>query len=316
MLRSIRSQVEKKPTHKAAVLGQTEIERMKVSAKIETADDIKAATALAKSQKDAALEQSKARKERMQAMDKERAAKVPPSDIEQSQRNKDVGILSKAQAQLDEELDDVKHMNQMVLYSKVVTIRDKQLEENKQLEKEWLEEQRKLDLMMEIERLKGLKVAEEREAVRQQARRKGALVIVDQIQEREIERIKQREQLVKEQEQMARQIENQRLAEIKAAEEKRARNMRLIAEVEAANSVALQKKAELRQKELDEEQKIVRYNKEKIEREVAQALEERRIKEEKEKEVARLREMQEKAADRQSEIDALRAKRAFEEGER
>ena len=33
-------------------------------------------------------------------------------------------------------------------------------------------------------------------------------------------------------------------------------------------------------------------------------------------EVARLRAMQEKAADRQAEIDALRAKRAFEEGER
>ena len=32
--------------------------------------------------------------------------------------------------------------------------------------------------------------------------------------------------------------------------------------------------------------------------------------------MARLREMQEKAADRQAEIDALRAKRAREEGER
>jgi len=60
----------------------------------------------------------------------------------------------------------VKHMNQMVLYSKVVTIRDKQLQENKLLEQEWLEEQKKLDLMMEIERLKALKVAEEREVVR------------------------------------------------------------------------------------------------------------------------------------------------------
>lgn len=100
---------------------------------------------------------------------------------------------------MDEELDDVKHMNQMVLYSKVVTIRDKQLEENRQLEKEWLEEQKKLDLMMEIERLKGLKVQEEREKVRMEARRKGALVIVDQIQEREIERIKQQEMKVKEQ---------------------------------------------------------------------------------------------------------------------
>ena len=43
----------------------------------------------------------------------------------------------------------------MVLYSKVVTIRDKQLQENKQLEHEWIEEQKRLDIMMEIERLKG-----------------------------------------------------------------------------------------------------------------------------------------------------------------
>jgi len=44
----------------------------------------------------------------------------------------------------------------MVLYAKVVTIRDKQLEENKVLESHWIEEQKRLDLMMEIERLKGL----------------------------------------------------------------------------------------------------------------------------------------------------------------
>lgn len=64
---------------------------------------------------------------------------------------------------LDNELDDVKQMNQMVLYSKVVTIRDKQLAENKRLESEWIEEQKKLDLMMEIERLKVLQEEEERE---------------------------------------------------------------------------------------------------------------------------------------------------------
>ena len=79
--------------------------------------------------------------------------------------------MSKAQKKLDEELDDVKHMNQMVLYSKVVTIRDKQLNENKRLESEWVEEQKKLDLMMEIERLKVLKEEEERE-VRKHAARK------------------------------------------------------------------------------------------------------------------------------------------------
>jgi len=70
-------------------------------------------------------------------------------------------------------------MNQMVLYAKVVTIRDKQLEENKVLESHWVEEQKRLDLMMEIERLKGLQAAEEREKLRVQAQRRGAAVIID-----------------------------------------------------------------------------------------------------------------------------------------
>ena len=49
----------------------------------------------------------------------------------QQQQDERINALHR---QLDEELDDVKHMNQMVLYSKVVTIRDKQLNENKRLE--------------------------------------------------------------------------------------------------------------------------------------------------------------------------------------
>ena len=123
---------------------------------------------ISQQQREAQQQQAKERKARMQEMDRERQKKVPPTESEIAQRQKDTGILSKAQAQLDEELDDVKNMNQMILYSKVVTIRDKQLQENKQLESEWIEEQKKLDLLMEIERLKGLKVAEEREVVRQQ----------------------------------------------------------------------------------------------------------------------------------------------------
>ena len=79
-------------------------------------------------------------------------------------------------------------MNQMVLYSKVVTIRDKQLEENKRLESEWTDEQKRLDLMMEIERLKGLQAAEVREQARVAAQKRGAEVIIDQIKDREVHR--------------------------------------------------------------------------------------------------------------------------------
>lgn len=106
--------------------------------------------------------------------------------------------MAKAQQQMDEEHDDVKHMNQMVLYSKVVTIRDKQLEENKTLESDWEQEQKRLDLMMEIERLKGLQIAEQRELARVEAQKRGAAVIIDQIKEREVFRQKEREMLEKE----------------------------------------------------------------------------------------------------------------------
>ncbi len=95
----------------------------------------------------------------------------------------------------------------MMLYSKVVTIRDQQKEEQKRLESEWLDEQKRMDLMMEIERLKSLKMQEEREMKRKDAQKQGSLVIIDQIREREMERIKEQEMREKEMHQMIRQIE-------------------------------------------------------------------------------------------------------------
>ena len=51
--------------------------------------------------------------------------------------------------------------------------------------------------MMEIERLKTLKAEEERERLRLEAQRRGAAVIIDQIKEREIQRIAEKEQRTK-----------------------------------------------------------------------------------------------------------------------
>ena len=87
-------------------------------------------------------------------------------------------------------------------------------------------------------------------------------------------------------------------------------------EVEEANKRAIDVKDYKKKEEKDLETKIVDYNRHKALREEELVAEARRIKEEKERDVQRLRELQEKAQDRQSEIDALRAKRAFEESER
>lgn len=61
--------------------------------------------------------------------------------------------------------------------------------------------------MMEIERLKGLKLQEEREVQKKQAQKQGSLVIIDQIKEREMDRIKEQELREKEALQMQKQAE-------------------------------------------------------------------------------------------------------------
>ena len=86
------------------------------------------------------MAEAKARKQRMLEMDRERAKKIPATEYQQLNKEKNETLLTKAQQMLDEEHDDVKHMNQMMLYSKVVTIRDRQKEEQKRLEQEWIEE--------------------------------------------------------------------------------------------------------------------------------------------------------------------------------
>lgn len=155
--------------------------RIKDATVIKTKEQRSREKALFDEQKQAALAKSKARRSKMVEMDQQRAQKVKPEEWQVQEKIKAETLLSKAQKKLDEDLDDVKHMNQMVLYSKVVTVRDKQLNENKKLEQEYIEEQKKLDLMMEIERLKALKIEEEREARKAEQRLRGKQVIVDQI---------------------------------------------------------------------------------------------------------------------------------------
>merc|ERR1719265_753150 len=133
---------------------------------------------------------SRDRKERMQQMEEERKKNAMLNECEQDARAQKNGVLEKAKQMMDEEMDDVKHMNQMMLYSKVVTIRDAQIQEKRIIQAEKEEEERAVDTMMEIERLKGLKMYEEREKKRLEDQRRGASVIIDQIKDRQAYRMR------------------------------------------------------------------------------------------------------------------------------
>lgn len=170
--------------------------------------------------------------------------------------------------------------------------------------------------MMEIERLKSIKHREEIEHQRREAQKQGALVIIDQIKERELERINQQELLEREKQQMAEQIEKLKAEEEIALQKEREKAKKLLMEVEESNREALSEKEKKRREELRLDNEILEYNMAKAKLEEEREIEKKKLQEQKEKDIQKLRDLQERAADRQAEIDALRAKRAFEEQER
>lgn len=95
-------------------------------------------------------------------------------------------------------MDDVKEMNKMVMYAKCVTIRDKQLVEKQNIHDEKKLQEKRKDLMMEIERLKKIKYYEELEKRKKEELREGHHKIIEQIKERELVRLREKEELEKE----------------------------------------------------------------------------------------------------------------------
>ena len=89
-------------------------------------------------------------------------------------------------------------MDKLLKYAKVVTIRDIQKKEHKQMETAYKEKENKLDLMMELERLKELKYQEDKEKEKKQHRLQSARVLVNQIKENEIKRLQEREMKIRE----------------------------------------------------------------------------------------------------------------------
>lgn len=259
------------------------------------------------------------RKAKMLALDQERRERghQDAQSIEEIEKailkQQDVQVARRKQ---EENIDEVKHMNQVVLYAKCVTVRDAQVTEKKSLQSEKLEEERKMDMAMELERLKALRMYEERELKRIEDRKKGAAVIRAQIEEREQERLRRIELKQQEQDAMLRHIERMKDEDKAESIKKKEGSRRLMEEVALANAEQIRLKNRQQEMEREEELQIAEYIREKQQREQELAEEQLRIKAEKEKEIARLRSLQERAQDKQAELDALRARRAQEAHDR
>ena len=296
-----------------AVISKNELDRIRKEVLIKEKDQVAEEMKLMTQQREKQRQMAETKKQRMQDRDRLHAATAP---LEVKAKNfGENTLLAGAQEKMDEDYDDVKHFNQKVLFSKVATIRDRQINENTHLEQNWVEEQKRLDMMMEIERLKAIRAEQEKEERGAVARMNGKQVLVDQIKARQDQRMREEELLEREKAQMLANIQRMKREDEADKKAKLERVKIMSDEIRIANQQALQQKEAAREVEKQLDREIAEHTRKKQEREEAKIREDQRIKEEKEREIQRLRDLQERANDRQAELDQIRAQKAYEAAE-
>ena len=78
------------------------------------------------------------------------------SDYEKEKEKRNKELIKKARREMEENFDEVKNMNKIMLSAQMASIRDRQIEERKRIQEKNKKIEEKLFLMREIERLKSL----------------------------------------------------------------------------------------------------------------------------------------------------------------
>jgi len=307
---------EDDPSGQSMVLHYGDYLRLRNSARVLTDAERMEVFERAKDAKECAIDSAQDRKNDMKLHDLQRHKNTKLSEIEQEEHEKAEYLQKKANQQRQEQEDEIKYLNEMILNAKCHAIRDAQILEKGQIAGEMTDEEKRLDMMMEADRQRALQVQEEIEKKRRDERLLGAMKIMEQIQENEQERLLELER--KDQENKSKQKYLDKLCEEEAERlnKKREEQQRLREQLNQCNSDIIQRKELTKEQEKLIDQQVLKYQQEKAEREQAFEQEQERIRIEKEKEVALLRAKQERARDEQAERDSLRAKRDQERGER
>lgn len=307
---------EKDPTERSIILNTVQYDRIKEASRVLTAAEKAERLRAIKAQKEADQGAAQSRKNFMSEMEAQRMKREKPSELEKEGKDKSKVLLAKAEEQLNEQEDEIKKLNEIILNAKCHAIRDAQLREKQEIQGELELENKRLDEMMEIDRLRKMQHYEKREMERQYKQVEGANIIKKQINENEQRRILEDEKREQEKLAMLRYLEKLQMEDISQLEKKKDSQQKIMADVATANEEIRRQKEERSRQEKLQELKVMEYLKEKEAREIAYQTELEKQKIEKEKEIAHMRALQERAKDQQAEKDALRAKRIQEEVER
>jgi hypothetical protein len=230
-----------------------------------------------------------------------------------AQDAKNKKILFFAQQCKENGLDLSKRMDQILKYAKCVNIRDEQKILNKKLKSELKKKEEKLDLIMELERLKGLKKEEEEKNMKKIKRLEEKKIIIEQMKNKKIKKEKEKLAVIKEGEELQKYLKKLELEDIIKEQQKQVDKINLAKEIVETNKLLALNKSKLQQEERENDLKLLQYNMEKSKEKEEEMRLKKIIEIQKEIETQKLREKQEKLTDENALLDELRAKRYVDE---
>lgn len=263
-------------------------------------------------------EQARQHRERLAEIDRTRNCKKNKLDEEMQQE--DLALKRELERKMKDfrtdQIDEVKQMRMIKNNALVVNVRDRQVQQKRAIHERERNMVKKLDLMMEIERKKKVRLEEQKHLRRVQDNLEGKRVIIEQMKANHLKRMRQKEEQEEEAKDILRRMHQLEEEERQNRLLKHQRQRSLRNTIEVANREAILRKQRALELEQKENAKIKEYLRQKQIKEEETLRRRKEAHDQKEREVARMREKQEKAHDRQQELDLIRARRAFQKGER
>ncbi|XP_029372731.1 cilia- and flagella-associated protein 45 [Echeneis naucrates] len=299
----------KDPSGESVILPAAEFKRITSKSQVLTKEQREALHQVYRKKKEEEIRVAEEKKRQICEADLSRKDNPALTELELEAQDRAQRLVERANALRLEQEEEIKKLNQLILGAQCQATCDVQIQEKKQIQAELLEEEKRLDTMMEVERCKALETMEQIEELRKQQRVSGRQQICHQIKQHLEE--KQLQQEVKELEglELRKKQEQMNQEDLKTLEERRRKQQLLHEEVMRINSETMRAKERRKEEEKLADMKDMEYIRKKMEREAEYEAEQRRIKKEKELEIARLRARQEKAKDYKAEQDELRARR-------
>ncbi|XP_077645420.1 cilia- and flagella-associated protein 45 [Lonchura striata] len=298
------------------IVGEKEYERIKESARAPTEVEHWDRLKTLRARQEAAFEALKKAQ-----IEEQRKAELEDKrdhrrDVEEVLQQEEKKLLQRAARMRLEQEEDVRELNALFLNAKCNMIRDKQVLEKQMIHKELVEEEKRLDKMMEMEREKGMEVQEELERQRKQELIRARHDIVKQMEQRAEEQALRAEELYQEGQRQLERLEQMKREDRKAWEQKQERLKQIHADIKRFNVESQRLKDQQWEQDRLEDEQVLKQQRQKAERKAALEAKQQQLRLEKEKELAQLRVTQQRAQDWQAEQDALRAKRNQEVADR